>query len=237
MSQAAVRRFYQSVTVAPAVDGFLVQLDGKELRSPAKLALHLPTKALAEAIAAEWAGQGDKIQPHSMPLMQLASTAIDRVANDRARIVAETAGYAATDLICYRATEPPALVARQAQVWDPLIDWLRRRYDVSLLVTDGIIAVDQPPATLDALTRVVAGHDDFALAGLANLTGSAGSLVIALAVKDGEITPEQAAHAAQLDELFQSERWGEDAEAVERRIAQLRDLVAAHKFLDLLAVK
>lgn len=237
MSQPAVRRFYQSVTVAARDPGFAIQLDGKELRSPAKLALHLPTRTLADAIAAEWAGQGDKIQPHSMPLMQLASTAVDRVANDRARIVAETAGYAATDLVCYRATEPPALVARQAQFWDPLIDWLRRRYDVSLTVTSGIIAVDQPPATLEALVRVVEGHDDFALAALANLTGSAGSLVIALAVKDGEITPEQGAHAAQLDELFQSEHWGEDAEAIERRVAQLGDLVAAHKFLDLLAAR
>lgn len=236
MSKTAVSRFYKRVTVIPAAAGFAVQLDGKELRSPAKLALHLPTRALADAIAAEWAGQGEKIQPHAMPLMQLASTAIDRVASDRARIIAETAGYAGTDLVCYRAAEPAALAARQIQTWDPLIDWLRRRYDVSLSVTTGIVAIDQPPATLQALARVVEGHDDFSLAALAHLTGTAGSLVIALALKDGEITAEQAAHAAQLDELYQAERWGEDAEAVDRRVAQLGELVASRKFLDLLAV-
>lgn len=234
MSQPALRRFYRQATVTESADGFAIELDGKALRSPAKNALHLPSRALAEAICAEWAGQGEKIQPHSMPLMQLAATAIDRVAPDRARIVAEVASYAGTDLVCYRAEEPPALVARQTQLWDPLIDWLRRRYDVSLDVTSGIVAIPQPPATLQALTRVVEGYDDFALAALANLVSTSGSLVIALALADGEIVPEEAAHAAQIDELFQAERWGEDAEAVERRVAQIGDLVAAKRFLDLL---
>ncbi|WP_374376453.1 ATP12 family chaperone protein [Dongia sp.] len=234
MSQPALRRFYRQVTVAELPDGFAIELDGKVLRSPAKNDLHLPSRALAEAIAAEWAAQGEKIQPSTMPLMQLAATAIDRVAPDRARIVAEIAGYAGTDLVCYRAAEPPALAARQIQLWDPLIDWLRRRYDVSLAVTSGIVAIPQPSATLQTLTRVVEGYDDFALAALANLVSVSGSLVIALALADGEIVPEEAAHAAQIDELFQAERWGEDAEAVERRVAQIGDLVAAKRFLDLL---
>jgi chaperone required for assembly of F1-ATPase len=237
MSQPALRRFYRNVTLAASPQGYTIELDGKPLRSPAKHALLLPNRALAEAIAAEWTAQGEKIQPSSMPLMQLAATAIDRVAPDRARIVAEIAGYAGTDLVCYRASEPPALVARQAQGWDPLIDWLRRRYDVTLNVTSGIVAIPQPPSTLQALTRVVEGYDDFALAALANLVSVSGSLVIALALADGEIVPDEAAHASQLDELFQAERWGEDAEAIERRVAQIGDLVAGKRFLDLLWVE
>lgn len=231
---AAPRRFYEAVSVAAAEGGHVVRLDGKDLRSPAKHPLLLPTRALADAIAAEWQAQTDKILPSTMPLMQLAATAVDRVMPARATIIADVAGYAGTDLVCYRAEQPPALVQRQAHHWDPLIDWLRRRYDVSLVVTAGIVAVSQPPATLTVLTRRVAAFPDFALAAFASLVGATGSLVIALALADGEITPEQAAHAAQLDELFQTERWGADAEAVERRVAQLGDLVSGKRFLDLL---
>lgn len=231
---ATPRRFYKEVSVATVEGGHVIRLDGKDLRSPAKHPLLLPTRALADAIAAEWQAQTEKIQPATMPLMQLAATAVDRVMPARETIIADVAGYAGTDLVCYRAEEPPALVQRQAHHWDPLIDWLRRRYDVSLVVTAGIVAVSQPPATLAVLTRRVAAFPDFALAAFASLVGATGSLVIALALADGEITPEQAAHAAQLDELFQTERWGADAEAVERRVAQLGDLVAGKRFLDLL---
>lgn len=235
MSQPALRRFYKQATSVPCGQGHRIELDGKALRSPAKHELILPGRALAAAIAEEWARQGEKLAPHTMPLMQLAATAIDRVAPERPRVVDEVVGYAGTDLVCYRAAEPPALAGRQAQAWDPLIDWLRRRYDVSLVATNGIVAVAQPEATLEALRRVVAGMDHFTLAALASMTGAAGSLVIALALAGGEITPEEAAHAAQLDELFQAECWGEDKEAVDRRVAQLGDLVAAKRFLDLLA--
>ncbi|TDQ83810.1 chaperone required for assembly of F1-ATPase [Dongia mobilis] len=235
MSQPALRRFYKQATSVPCGQGHRIELDGKALHSPAKHELILPGRALAAAIAEEWARQGEKLAPHTMSLMQLAATAIDRVAPERPRVVDEVVGYAGTDLVCYRAAEPPALAVRQAQAWDPLIDWLRRRYDVSLVATTGIVAVAQPEATLEALRRVVAGMDHFTLAALASMTGAAGSLVIALALAGGEITPEEAAHAAQLDELFQAERWGEDKEAIDRRVAQLGDLVAAKRFLDLLA--
>ena len=235
MPGSAPRRFYKSITVVTGEKGWRVTLDGKTLRSPAKKEFNLPTRALAEAIAAEWDAQGDKIRPQTMPLMQLAATAIDRVATERARIVADVASYAGTDLVCYRATEPTALVERETQVWDPLLDWLRRRYDVSLHVTSGIVAVPQSPASLEALARIVDGHDDFALSALATLVHATGSLVIGLAVREGELTPEQGAHAAQLDELTQAERWGEDREALDRRIGQLAEVVAARRFLDLLA--
>ncbi|WP_374379031.1 ATP12 family chaperone protein [Dongia sp.] len=235
MQGAAPRRFYKSVDTEKGAAGWCVALDGKVLRSPAKNAFELPGRALAQAIAAEWDAQADQVKPASMPLMQLASTAIDRVANERAKIIAELVGYAATDLVCYRADEPDALVEKEAQAWDPLLDWLRRRYDVTLLTTSGIVHVAQPPATMEALTKVVEGHQDFAVAALATAVHASGSLVIGLALAEGEITPEQAAHAAQIDELHQAERWGEDSDAVERRLGQLADLVAARRLLDLLS--
>jgi chaperone required for assembly of F1-ATPase len=234
MQNAAPKRFYKTVAAIESIDGWNVTLDGKVLRSPAKKDFNLPTKGLALAVAAEWDAQTEHVRPLAMPLMQLASTAIDRVGADRARIVTELVGYAGTDLICYRASEPPSLVEREAQAWDPLLAWLGRRYDVSLATTNGIVAVAQAPATMEALTKVIGGHNDFALAALATLIQTAGSVVIGLAVAEGEITAEQGAHAAQLDELYQTERWGEDKEAVERRVAQIAEMVAARRFLDLL---
>ncbi len=230
---SAPRRFYKSVTVEPRDSGWHVLLDGKVLRSPAKLDLALPTRALAEAIAAEWDAQADKVAPHSMPMMQLAATAVDRIAGDRERIVAETAGYGGSDLVCSRAEAPAELARRQAELWQPLIAWAAERYDVALNVTTGIVAVAQPPHALGSFRRVLAGADLFALTALAALTAAAGSLVIALAVAEGRLTAAQAAEAALLDELFQAERWGGDPEAEARRAGVRRDLDDGVRFLRL----
>jgi chaperone required for assembly of F1-ATPase len=229
------RRFYKEATAVADGEVWRIALDGKVVKTPARNPLSLPTRALAEAIAAEWAVQEAKVKPDTMPLMQLASTAIDRVAPDRDRIIAETAGYAATDLVCYRADGPDELIARQATHWDPLIDWLRERYDVSLQKAAGVMAIPQSDQALAALTRAVAAQDDFRLTALGVMTGAAGSLAIGLAVLEGRISPEDAAAAAQLDELYQAERWGIDPEAEKRRANQKSDLVAARRFLDLLA--
>lgn len=234
MSIDVNRRFYREAA-AVQNEGWRIALDGKVVKTPARNPLILPTQALAEAVAAEWAAQDVKVKPDTMPLMQLASTAIDRVAPDRLRIVAETAGYAATDLVCYRAEAPAELVARQAAAWDPLIDWLRERYDVSLQVAAGVMAIPQSDQALAALTRAVAALDDFRLTALGVMTGASGSLAVALAVLEGRISPEAGAAAAQLDELFQAERWGRDPEAEKRRASQKADIAAARRFLDLLA--
>ena len=235
MSIDVNRRFYRDAAAMADGAGWRIALDGKVVKTPARNSLLLPTRGLAEAIAGEWAAQDAKVKPDTMPLMQLASTAIDRVAPDRARVIAETAGYAATDLVCYRAEEPAELVARQAAHWDPLIDWLRERYDVSLQVASGVMAIPQSDQALAALTRAVAAQDDLRLTALGVMTGAAGSLAIGLAVLEGRIGPEAAADAAQLDELYQAERWGIDPEAEKRRAAQRADLVAARRFLGLLA--
>ncbi len=233
MLLSAPRRFYKAVTVERGDKGWHVHLDGKQLRSPAKQELALPTRALAEAIAAEWDAQGEKIVPQTMPLMQLAATAIDRVATDRARVLAETAGYAGSDLVCYRVAAPEDLARRQARHWQPLVDWVAERYDVALAVTTGILAVPQPDQALQRFRRVLEATDDFALTALAAMTGAAGSLVIALALAEGRLSAEQAAEAALLDELHQAEKWGNDPEAEERRAAIRRDLADGLAFLRL----
>jgi chaperone required for assembly of F1-ATPase len=226
----APRRFYKSATVQPVEGGWGILLDGKSLRSPAKRPFILPTEALAAAIAQEWQAQGEKIEPHSMPLMQFAATAIDQLADHRDALIEEVAGYGRSDLVCYRAEEPPALVLRQEEIWQPLIAWLGERYDIALTVTTGIVAIEQPPHALATFRRVLEGCDLFALTALAGATGSAGSLAIALAMAEGRLSAEEAADAALLDELFQAEKWGLDPEAERRRASIRADLAAANRF-------
>ena len=230
---SAPRRFYKSVTVEQGENGWHVLLDGKVLRSPAKLGFALPTRALADAIAGEWDAQVEKVRAHSMPMMQLAATAVDRIAADRERVVAETAAYGGSDLVCYRAEAPVDLAQRQEELWQPLIAWVAERYDVALNTTTGVVAVAQPPHALGTFRRVLEAADVFALTALATLTGAAGSLVIALALAEGRLTAEQAAEAALLDELFQAERWGSDPEAEARRAGVRRDLADGLVFLRL----
>jgi chaperone required for assembly of F1-ATPase len=227
------KRFYREATSSAAAGGHRILLDGKALRSPAGAEMLLPA-ALAAAIAAEWDAQQDQIQPHSMPLMRLASTAIDRVALHREGVVDEIAGYAATDLVCYRAEHPPELVARQHAVWQPLVDWVRLRYDAPLLVTTGVLPRPQPPEALAALRGAVAALDPMRLTALHAAVTAAGSLVIGLALLEGRLAPAAAWDASQLDETFQIERWGEDQEAATRRTALRREMEDARRFLDLL---
>ncbi len=150
-------------------------------------------------------------------------------------MVAEIADYAGTDLVCYRADHPPALAARQQAVWQPLIDWAALRYDAALAVTTGIVPTRQLAATLRAFAAIVAAQDDFRLTALQALTAGCGSLVIALALLEGRLDAEEAFAASQLDETFQIEAWGEDAEAARRRRALAADIAAAARFLELLA--
>jgi chaperone required for assembly of F1-ATPase len=227
---SAPRRFYKIATSAPVAGGWGVQLDGKALRSPAKRPFVLPTEALAKAIAEEWQAQGEKVVPSSMPLMQFAATAIDRLADTRAALVEEIAGYGRGDLVCYRAEEPPALARRQEETWQPLVAWTAERYDVALNVTTGVVAVEQPAHALATFRRVLEACDLFALTALAAATGSVGSLVIAFAMAEGRLSPDEAADAALLDELFQAEKWGSDPEAERRRTAIRADLHAAKRF-------
>lgn len=229
----ALRRFYREATTVARDGGFGVLLDGKPLKTPARHTMILPTRALAEGIAAEWRAQESEIRPLTMPLMRLAATAIDRIRGDRDRVIDEIAAYAGTDLLSYRAEGPPELVTRQEREWQPLLDWLRRRYDVHLQVTRCVVAVPQPEAALARLRAVIAARDDFALAALHALTTTSGSLVIALAVAEGEIDAATGFRAGHLDELYQAGLWGEDAEAAKRRKSLAGDMESAARFLEL----
>jgi chaperone required for assembly of F1-ATPase len=228
-----MKRFYRSVTVGPADCGHQVLLDSKPIRTPDRTPLAVPTAGLAERIAVEWDAQAETIKPETMPLTQLANTALDRLPPRRDDVVAEVAGYAGTDLVCYRADRPVALVARQAEAWQPLLDWLEARHGARLEPVEGLLPVDQPEAALAAVRAAVEAFDDFALAALHLATGAAGSVVIALALAEGEIDPEAAFAAAHVDELFQVEQWGDDAEAASRRAQVQADLRAASAFMAL----
>lgn len=229
-----MKRFYKTVTISTSGDGFEILLDGRCVRTPARASLLLLTQPLAYAVAGEWEAQGDKVEPRSMPLTGLANAAIDRVAPNRQGFAADLARYGESDVTYYRAEEPAELVARQAAAWDPLLDWARARYDVAFEPVAGIMHRAQPAATVARLAEAVSARDAFALAALSPLVTISGSLLIALALAEGEIGAETAFDAAHLDELWQAERWGEDALATQSREARRRDFNAASRFLSLL---
>jgi chaperone required for assembly of F1-ATPase len=229
-----MKRFYQKAEPVPADGGHGVALDGKLVKTPGKRDLIVPSTALAAAVAAEWNAQQGEIRRETMPLTRLAGVTIDRSAAQREATVQQVAEYAGTDLVCYRATHPPALAARQQAVWQPLIDWALQRYDAPLMVTTGVIPARQPRASLEALAAAVAEHDDFALTALQTATAACGSLVIALALLEGHLDAAEAFAASQLDESFQIEAWGEDKEQAERRAALAAEIQATARFIRLL---
>lgn len=231
-----MKRFYKETGVDAGDGGFRVLLDGRPMRTPAKAVLVVPTEPLAGAIAGEWRDVPEKaeINVSHLPLTRLAATGIDRVAGQRGRVIDDTAKYAASDLLCYRTTDPASLMQRQGELWQTLLDWAAERYDARLAVTSGTTFVAQPHGALAALRGAVTAHGDLALSALYNLTHVAGSLVIALAVSEGRLSAADAFTAAQLDELFQIERWGEDPIATQRHDGIRRDLEAGARFLALL---
>ncbi|MDP1752311.1 MAG: ATP12 family protein [Reyranella sp.] len=231
-----MKRFYKETAVGPGDGGFRVLLDGKPMRTPAKAILVVPTKPLAEAIAAEWAGVPDKAEINAahLPLTRLAATGLDRVVPRREEVVADTAKYAGSDLLCYRATTPVSLVKLQHDAWQPLLDWAADRYGARLAVAEGITFVEQSEDALRRLHDVVATHANLALSALYNLTHTAGSLIIALAVAEGRLSAEGAFAAAQVDELYQIDRWGDDPLALKHREGIAKDIDASARFLALL---
>jgi len=225
-----MNRFYKSAGVAEADNGFSILLDGRPIRSPARQPVQVPTRELAQAIADEWDAQGEKIDTRAMPLMRMAGTAIDDLAGMRDQTADAVAKYAATDMVCFWAADPERLIQRQQATWRPLLDWLEVRFDARLVVTSDIHAQEQPQASLDALRAHVMALDNFLLVPLSVATGTAGSLVIGLALVHGRIDAVQAFDAAQLDETFQIEEWGEDDEAARRRAGIRAEFAAVGRF-------
>jgi chaperone required for assembly of F1-ATPase len=207
------RRFWSGVHVREAPGGFSVHLDERPLATPGRRDLVLPVRALAEAVAAEWDATGAEIAPERLHFTRAANSAIDRVAPDPTPVVEVIAAYGDTDLVCYRATEPADLLRRQSELWDPWLDWSRRALGAPLLAVSGVMHHPQPAPSLAALRAAVAEHDAFGLVGLHDLVTLSGSLVLGLAVARGELGAEAAWELSRLDELWQAEQWGNDAEA------------------------
>lgn len=230
-----MKRFYRSAEAAETEGGFGVQLDSRPVRTPAKNLLTLPNRDLAEAIAGEWAAQGNEIVPAGMPLTALASTALDHVGPNRDEVIEITAAYGRTDLLCYRAERPTALVERQAVSWDPVLAWFAERHGVRLETTAGIVHRAQAAEAILAMDRIVAGHDDWRLAALSLATARLGSLVLALGLIGDRYDPAEVMALAHIDEDFQIERWGEDDEALARRAGIAAEVATARRLVDLLS--
>ncbi len=231
-----MKRFYKETAVDQGDGGHRILLDGKPMRTPAKAVLVVPTRALAQAIAAEWGAVPDKadINVSHLPLTRLAATGLDRVTSQRARVIEDTAKYAGSDMLCYRAREPETLVKRQQAAWQPLLDWADERYGARLVIVEGLAFVEQPADAVARLRAAVATHSDLGLSALYNLTHISGSLIVALAVAEGHLAAADAFAAAQLDELYQIERWGEDPIATKRHEGIRHDIEAGARFLALL---
>lgn len=228
-----MKRFYRDVAVAPAEGGHGIMLDGRPVRTPARAMLAVPTGALASAIAAEWDAQGDTIALQSMSLTGIANAAIDLVTPDPAAFGQPLARYGQSDLLCYRAPEAD-LASEQARVWNPILGWAETRLRVEFALASGVMHVPQPAGTAEALGAALMALDPFRLAALSPIITIGGSLVAGLALADGAYDSEALWQAVTLDERWQEERWGEDAEATAAREHKHREWQAAARFLSLL---
>ncbi|MCE2510673.1 MAG: ATPase [Alphaproteobacteria bacterium] len=228
-----MRRFYKATGISKNEKGYAITLDERAVRTPAGATLTVVSRALAEAIAGEWEAQGEEIEPQTMPLTRLAATTLDHVGASRDKIIAEALQYATMDLLCYRAEAPALLAQRQAEAWQPLLDWAAKRHRAPLVVTAEIAAIDQPASSLAALEAALCALDDPSLAALQDCAGICHSLILGLALVEGEISAEAAWEISQLDENFQIERWGSDTEAEKRREILRADLMAVERFLSL----
>ncbi|PSC02984.1 ATPase [Alsobacter soli] len=229
------RRFYKEAGVAETDGGFVLVLDGRPARTPAKSPLALPSRGAGEAVAAEWAAQGQDINPASMPLTRLVNTGLDGVARMREEVIDEIAKYAGTDLLCYRAGDPARLVQRQSDAWDPVLDWARDEIGARFFLAEGVMFAEQPASSLAAVRGAVAEViDPIALAALSTMTSLTGSVLLALAVSRGRLSASEAWAAAHVDEDFQMEVWGADDEALERRARRWNEMEASATLFRLL---
>lgn len=231
-----MRRFWDTATVGRGDDGLVVLLDGKPMRIPGGSALMLHNERLADAIAAEWqaaGSNGGEMSMDDVPLTRLAGTAQDRVEPNRLAVAAGLAAYGESDLLCYRAERPQALVVRQAREWQPWLDWAERTHGVRLTPTEGIRHVAQDTASLHRVGRLYADMPAYALAALGIAVPAMGSAVLGLALDAGALPAEDAYRVSSLDELFQREQWGEDTEATARLAQVQADILLAERFLQL----
>lgn len=234
MTEWKARRFWKAAAAEPVNGGWQVTLDGKPVRTPGKLPLIVPTKALADAIAAEWDAQTDAIDPNAMPLTRAVNSAVEKVAPQFDAVADMLAEYGGTDLLSYRAAHPQALADRQAAEWNPLLDWAADALGARLAVTTGVIPVPQDAGALASLRARLAGLTPWELTALHDLVTLPGSLILGLAVFDGRLTADQAHALSRLDEDHQAEAWGHDEDADTAAAARLQALRDSARLLDLL---
>ena len=222
------RRFWKDVSIGEGSDGFDVLLDGRPLRTPSKDRVLLPTRPSAELVAAEWRMVGDVVNPNAMPVTRIVNSALDGVAREMQAVAEDLVKYSGSDLICYRAPDPERLVARQAENWDPLLDWMNETFGARFTLAEGVMFHAQPERAMAAVRREIGKIDrPIPLAAIHVMTTLMGSVILALAVAHERLSPAEAWAAAHLDEDFQMEIWGEDEEAIRRRTVRRRDFEAA----------
>ena len=226
------KRFYTTAGVGEVAGGYGLLLDGRGVKTPRKSPLVLPSRQLAEAIAAEWAAQGERIDPATMPLTRLANTTIDAVAAARAEVAADIVAFAGTDALCYRAETTDPVAEQEAPAWDPVLDWAAKTLGARFAVQQGIAHVAQPPAALAAIAKAVDAYDVWQLSALHVMTTLTGSAVLALAVAGRHLTVDAAWAIAHVDEDWQISRWGTDEEAQLRRAYRWAEMAAAARFFD-----
>lgn len=228
----ALRRFYATADGTATSAGFEIRLDGRPVRTPLGAGLVAPTAALAGLIVEEWLAQGERIEPHTMPLTRILNTAIDRVQGRRQAIIGELAGFAPTDLVLFRAEAPEELLQRERAHWDPVLAWLHARHGVALRTAQGLSPPTQSAAALAGIARLVGEHDAWRLTCLHMATTLAGSLALGLALIADALTAEAFWAAAMVDEIWQAERWGVDFEAKRRNDALRREVDEIVAFRD-----
>jgi chaperone required for assembly of F1-ATPase len=233
-SQPSHQRFYKSASFAEqASGGFAVLLDGCPVQTPGGQPLKVPARDLAKAIASEWESQGESIDPASLPLTRLANSAIDGVAGREGEVAGDILKYAAADLVCYRAAYPAGLAEAQAKLWNPVLAWIKERYDAPFLTGVGIAHVTQPPSSLAALRTALGSFGAFKLTALHAMTPVTGSALIALTYAGGGLDVSGAWAAALADENWQVSQWGEDFEAAQRQKNRFAEFESAARFFAL----
>ncbi len=230
-----MKRFYREVALAAAAEGWQVRLDQKPVRTPKGTPLTLPTLALAQGVAAEWRSVAERVDPRTMPLTRLAATVLDQLPARRRDAIEEALEVGRWDLLCYRAQHPEALVDRQRQAWQPWLDWAEARYGVRLQPVHGIQPIDQPRSALLRLRHALDELDDWRLVGVHGAARETGSLILALALLETRIDGAQAFQLAYLEELWELEQWGEDAEQRRRHRHIAGELAALARYLRALA--
>jgi chaperone required for assembly of F1-ATPase len=230
MTGWAAKRFWKEAQVDACEGGFTVTLDGRAVKTPAKALLVVPTRAMAEAISAEWDAQQGKIDPGTMPVTRAANSAIDKVTVQYDEVVGLLADYGGSDLLCYRAIGPAELIARQEAGWNPVLDWAATALEAPLRVTQGVVHVAQDPRSLARLRARVAALDAFELTAFHDLVAISGSLVLALAVIDGRLSADEAWVLSRIDETWQTELWGHDEEADRAEAVRHEGFLQADRF-------